>query len=209
MKIMSLSLAAAGAFAMVAVGSAGAQCIGAPHVQKSVLSQPALRAGLMRAGYQFERTSLFPNAAIVGMWHVKFTATQVSNGVPFGPGTEFDAGYQQWHDDGTEMLNSGGRPPVTSSFCMGVWTQTGLRTFKLNHFAINWGPDGSSRQGPTTIVEEVTVSPNGQTFTGHFTITDYVETDTPSGSSLSYQDSIEGTITGTKMDVNTPVSPIF
>jgi hypothetical protein len=53
------------------------------------------------------------------------------------------------------------------------------------------------------------VSPNGKTFTGHFTITDYVETDTPNGSSISFQDSIEGTITATKMDVNTPASPIF
>jgi hypothetical protein len=53
------------------------------------------------------------------------------------------------------------------------------------------------------------VAPNGQTFSGHFTITDYVETDTPNGNSISYQDSIEGTITGTKMDVNTPASPIF
>jgi hypothetical protein len=199
--------AAAGLFAVaVAASVAGAQCIGVPHVQKSVLNQPAMRGGLMRAGYQLERTGLL-SPAIVGMWHVKFVATEVSNGVPFGPGTEFDAGFQQWHEDGTEMLNSS-RPPASSSFCMGVWTQTGLRTFKLNHFAISWAADGT-RTGPTSIVEEVTVSANGQTFSGHFTITDYMETDTLSGSTISYLDSINGTITGTKIDVNTPASPIF
>jgi hypothetical protein len=198
--------AAATTFAVAVMASvAGAQCIGVPHVQKSGLSQPAIRGGLMRTGYQFERVALDP--VIVGMWHVKLTATAVSNGVPFGPGTEFDAGFQQWHSDGTEMLNSA-KPPASQSFCMGVWTQTGPRTFKLNHFAISWGPDGT-RTGPTSIVEEVTVSPNGQTFSGHVTVTDYAETDTPSGSSISFMDSISGTITGTKVDVNTPATPIF
>jgi hypothetical protein len=163
---------------------------------------------MLRAGYQLGPGDPFSSPVIVGMWHVKFTATEVSNGVPFGPGTEFDAGYQQWHSDGTEMLNSGGRPPSTSSFCMGVWSQTGLRTFKLNHFAISWAPNGD-RTGPTSIVEEVTVSPNGKTFSGQFTITDYLETDGSSGSSLSKQDVITGPISGTRIDVNTPVEPIF
>src|SRR5215469_17075323 len=86
MKTINLSVATAAAFAMLAVGSAGAQCIGVPHVQKSAGGRPAMRAGLLRAGYQFERTGAFPSAAIVGMWHVKLTATAVSNGVPFGPG---------------------------------------------------------------------------------------------------------------------------
>jgi len=207
MKIQARLCAAAGAFAVAVMASvAGAQCIGVPHVQKSGLNQPAMRGGLMRTGYQFERVGLL-DPVIVGMWHVKLTATAVSNGVPFGPGTEFDAGFQQWHSDGTEMLNSA-KPPASSSFCMGVWTQTGPRMFKLNHFAISWGPDGT-RTGPTSIVEEVTVSPNGQTFSGHVTVTDYVETDTPSGNSISVQDSISGTITGTRVDVNTPATPIF
>lgn len=206
MKWMNLNLAATAAFATAMLAtSAGAQCVGAPV--KPAGWQASTRANLM-GSYQPVADIVNPNAAIVGMWHVKFTATQVSNGVPFGPGTEFDAGFQQWHSDGTEMLNSGGRAPATSSFCMGVWSQTGLRTFKLNHFAISWTPDGT-RQGPTSIVEEVTVSADGKSFTGYFTITDYVETDSPSGSTIAYQDSIEGTITGTKMDVNTPATPIF
>jgi hypothetical protein len=94
----------------------------------------------------------------------------------------------------------------------------GPRTFKLNHFAISYtqgpAPDPQSgpsnlRTGPTSIVEEVTVSPDGRTFKGTFTITDYAETDTPEGSSISFLDSLTGNVTGTRIDVNTPMSPIF
>lgn len=199
--------AAVGVVAVAVMASvAGAQCIGVAHVQKSGYDQTAVRAGLLRAAYE-EDGDAPSHVAIVGMWHVKFTATEVSNGVPFPAGTEFDAGFQQWHNDGTEMLNSS-RPPAMQSFCMGVWRQTGERTFKLNHFAISWKPDGTL-QGPTSIVEEVTVSPNGKTFAGNFTITDYTETDSPSGNSVAYQDSITGTVTGTKVNVNTPVTPTF
>jgi hypothetical protein len=146
------------------------------------------------------------------------SAVQGGPGVPVPPiGVEVDAGFQQWHNDGTEMLNSG-RPAANSNFCMGVWERVGLRTFKLNHFAISYtqgpAPDAESGPsntltGPTSIVEEVTVSPNGKTFTGTFTITDYKETDTPQGSSIAWLDTISGTVTGTRIDVNTPVSPLF
>ena len=219
MRSMNLRVAA-GAFTVVlAAATAGAQCIGAAGFR--AMAKPAAwsasptGAGLLRAGYggQFG-----VEPSIVGMWHVHLIATSTS-GIPTPPppGTEVDAGYQQWHSDGTEMLNSG-RPPADSSFCMGVWQQVGPRTFKLNHFAISWtqGPaaDSSSgptnsRTGPTSIVEEVTVSPDGNSFSGWFTITDYAETDSPSGNSISFLDSITGTVTGTRVTVNTPASPIF
>jgi hypothetical protein len=219
MKTTRLGLAVAGTLATAMLAAtAGAQCLSGAGWRS--LAKPAAwtatRSGaqLMRAGY--ELPGLFPGnspAMIVGMWHVKLvsqTITLFNNApaLPFPEGVEFDAGYQQWHSDGTEMLNSGGRPPVISSFCMGVWEQVGPRTFKLNHFAVSWTP-GGTRTGPTTIVEEVTVSPNGETFTGQFTITDYLETDGPSSSSILKQDTVSGPITGTRIDVNTPAEPIF
>lgn len=221
MKTMKLGLAAAGALAtaVLAAGS-GAQCLtGGGSYQKSTPSnsQPVGHARLIPAGYN-NGAEFEPNAAIVGMWHVKLVSQTITyfNGgqpLPFPEGIVFDAGYQQWHNDGTEMLNSGGRPPFISSFCMGVWQQVGLRTFKLNHFAISWTFDPNSpvgtRTGPTSIVEQVTVSPDGKSFTGNFTITDYLETDTPGGSSILKQDTISGPITGTRIDVNTPAEPIF
>ena len=219
MKTMRARLVAvAGALTMMALSaSAGAQCLSAAGwkaaAKPAVWMMPNGGARLARSGYggQFG-----VEPSIVGMWHVKLVAASAVN-APVPPGAEVDAGYQQWHSDGTEMLNSG-RPPADSSFCMGVWEQVGPRTFKLNHFAISWtqgpAPDSSSgptnsRTGPTSIVEEVTVSLDGKSFSGTFTITDYAETDSPSGSSISFLDSITGTVTGTRVTVNTPPSPIF
>jgi hypothetical protein len=218
MKNTKLRLTAAGVFAaaIVLTASAGAQCLSGAGWQaapKPVAWTTTGGTRLIRAGYQPAGLDPGNFAAIVGMWHVKLVAASITYfnnapQLPFGVGDEADAGYQQWHNDGTEMLNSGGRPPAISSFCMGVWEQIGARTFKLNHFAISWSP-GGTRVGPTSIVEEVTVSPDGKTFTGQFTITDYLEIDSAGGSSLVKQDSVTGPITATRIDVNTPVSPIF
>lgn len=225
MKTMSTRLmAVAGALATaMAAASAGAQCLSAAGWKAAAkpAAWTATNAGarLSRAGYPAAAQDLVnPFAPIVGMWHVHLIVASTS-GIPSPPppGAEVDAGYQQWHSDGTEMLNSG-RPAANTNFCMGVWEQVGPLTFKLNHFAISYTqgppPDPQSgpsniRTGPTSIVEQVTVSPDGKTFKGTFTITDYAETDTPQGSSISFLDSLTGTVTGTKMDVNTPVSPIF
>jgi hypothetical protein len=208
------------ALAMLLAPSSGAQCMGAPlpqSVPQNNNQQTTGHARLIRAAYDHDDFDVNkPNAVIIGMWHVKLTARSVS-GAPIPVGTEIDAGFQQWHSDGTEMLNSG-RPAANSNFCMGVWEQVGPRTFKLNHFAISYtqgpAPDAQSGPtntlvGPTSIVEEVTVSANGNTYTGTFTITDYKEIDTSHGNSLSWQDTISGTITGTRIDATTPVSPIF
>ncbi len=203
MKKMSASLTAvAGALVMaVLAGSAGAQCLSAAGwkavAKPAAWTLPNSGARLVRTAAQQEVMDLF--APIVGMWHVHLVATSTS-GIPNPPppGAEVDAGYQQWHSDGTEMLNSG-RPAANTNFCMGVWEQVGPRTFRLNHFAISYtqgpAPDPQSgptniRTGPTSIVEQVTVSPDGKTFKGTFTITDYAETDTPQGSSISWLDSL-------------------
>ena len=69
--------------------------------------------------------------AIVGMWHVTFTAKSV-NGNPI-PNTVIDNALVVWHRDKTEIMNSV-RPPQDGDFCMGVWEKNG-DTYKLNHFA--------------------------------------------------------------------------
>ena len=107
-------------------------------------------------------------AGIVGLWHVKL----VSQGSQYIPdNTPIDDAYVQWHSDGTELMNSS-RPPVTGSFCMGVWERTGPSTYHLNHVAISWNPD-STFQGPASIQEDVKLSRNGNTYTGSFTIVQY------------------------------------
>jgi hypothetical protein len=153
------------------------------------------------------------NASIVGFWHVKFISDGVSTGIPGGvpKGAEVDAGYSQWHSDGTEIMNSGGHAPNTSNFCLGVWAKVGPRQYKLNHFATAWdptkgtvGPAGPAGEliGPAQIDEEVTLGPGGDSFTGSFTINQHDE----SGNLLVH---LEGKITGTRINVYTSESSVF
>jgi hypothetical protein len=106
------------------------------------------------------------DAAIVGMWKVQFVS-EGTTGIP--DGTVIDSAYAQWHSDGTEIMNSG-RPPITSSFCLGVWKRTGESTYKLNHFALSWDPTGTVFVGPANIREDVTLDDQGNSFSGTFTI---------------------------------------
>jgi hypothetical protein len=121
--------------------------------------------------------------SIVGMW--QFVFTSVGNDyepVNIPDGAPLDAGYSQWHSDGTEIMNSS-RDPVTSSFCLGVWESVGKRTFRLNHYALSWDNTGkfctpkppatNCLVGPANIREEVTVGPHGNTYSGVVTIDQY------------------------------------
>jgi hypothetical protein len=135
-------------------------------------------------------------AEIVGLWKFSFTATS-----PFvGP---FDAGYVQWHSDGTELMNSG-RAPTTGNFCMGVWKHIGRSTFKLNHFALAWafdanvpatgpGTGGANFVGPANIREQVTVDRSGNSYQGTFTLVQYE----PDGTTVIA--TIIGTVTATRI----------
>jgi len=73
--------------------------------------------------------------SIVGMWHSVFLLGNGPN--------RYDESFQQFHAGGTEMMLSNGLPPALGNVCVGVWTETGNRTFKLRHMAWNWNPDGS------------------------------------------------------------------
>jgi hypothetical protein len=162
------------------------------------LRSPSLRGYLRPAAFSDgdERGRRDDRNPIVGLWHVKFVVPGVSAPV--------DAGYAQWHSDGTEIMNSGSRPPSTSSFCLGVWEQTGERQYKLNHFGISWSGDTSANApiGPANIREEVTLDRSGETFTGSFTIDQYDE-------DLNVLAHVAGAITGTRITVDTPPSSIF
>lgn len=130
---------------------------------------------------------------IVGMWRIQFLdGTNV-----------IDQGIVQWHNDGTEMMNSS-RNPDTQSFCMGVWKRVGAYTYSLNHYAIAWDPTTSTTtpQGLGSIRESVTLAKDGQTFTGTFTITQYDE----SGNVLA---TVSGNISGVRITVNTNLTVLF
>jgi hypothetical protein len=172
------------------------------------------KAQLVRAALGNGGSTESAAPSIVGFWHVKFVSDGVTTGIPPGvitKGMEIDAGYSQWHSDGTEFMNSAGRAPNTSAVCLGVWEAIGPNKYLLNHFAAGWdptkgavGPAGPAGEliGPTQIREEVTLAENGESFSGPFTIDNFDE----SGTHLSH---LEGTITGTRIHPNTPPSSIF
>jgi hypothetical protein len=137
--------------------------------------------------------------SIVGFWHVRFYS-EGSKGIP--DGTEVDAGYSQWHSDGTEIMNSGGRSPTTNSFCLGVYEKLGNLKYQLNHFAISWDSTGTSLVGPANIKELITLQPDGQHFLGTFTIDQYDE-------ELHLLAHVQGNIEGSKIYVETLPQPVF
>jgi len=121
------------------------------------------------------------NHKIVGLW--SFTMTAGGNTIDFG--------YQTWHDDGTELLNSGGRAPSTENFCMGVWKQTGASTYHLHHIALSYTPAGDMN-AKVIITEDVTLES-----TNHFSGTFTLDVRTPDGNT-SLQ-TISGNVSGDRV----------
>jgi hypothetical protein len=121
-------------------------------------------------------------APIVGMWSVRLTAGD----------TLVDFGYSQWHGDGTEIMNSGGRAPATANFCLGVWKRTGHATYHLNHIAL--GYENNLLVSRINVLEDVTLAPGGNTFSGTFTIDAY----DPNSNAL--QGHVAGNITGERIN---------
>lgn len=97
--------------------------------------------------------------SIVGLWSFRQTA-----------GSQLvDFGYQQWHSDGTELMNSGGRAPATENFCMGTWTQPSPGHYHLNHVALSYDTSGVLN-AKVTIKEDVSVAASGMSYAGTFSI---------------------------------------
>lgn len=148
--------------ALVCVSSSWAGCVNyQPAVHPSSWYVQPGHPLLQQAA--LENDDKYSQPSIVGFWH--FTQTQGIN--------VFDAGYEQWHSDGTEIYNSGSRAPDTGSFCMGIWEQVGVRHYKLNHRAIGWVPGASVPAYVATIEEDVTLSATGNSFSGTYKVAAY------------------------------------
>jgi hypothetical protein len=143
--------------------------------------------------------------AIVGMWHVLFVAhTQNGEPIPSNAYPTIDNALVVWHSDGTEIMNSY-RPPQDGNFCLGVWKQTGRRQYFLNHLPwfANQFPNGTNNGigdpvGPTQITEQVTLSDDGNSYSGTFTLRTYGTDGTP-GVWFS------GVVSGTRVTTSTTV----
>ena len=200
-QVSVLAIAALGAAASMFASSA--QACGLPDIVAGRFSQGQFAVTKMQARQvshalaNIDRRS--PQAAprsgrpIVGMWH--FTFVSLGNGgMGIPDGTVLDAGYQTWHADGTEITNSG-RPPMTQSFCTGVWDRSG-GSYRLNHYALSWDPTGTQFVGPTNIREMVSVDASGNAIEGEFTIDQY----SSDGSTVVAH--LDGTISGERITVD-------
>jgi hypothetical protein len=142
---------------------------------------------------------------IVGMWHVTFTAQGNEAGPP--DGTPIDNSIVVWHSDRTEIMNSS-RPAQDGNFCLGIWEKTGKSTYKLNHMP--WaGNDPSNApsgignpQGGVQLIEEITLSPDGNHYSGTFTLDAY----DPSANQVAH---ILGVLSATRVTVNTKVKDLL
>jgi hypothetical protein len=147
-----------------------------------------------------------PFEPIVGMWHVEFIAE--GNTGPMAPPNDqvIDNAVVVWHADGTEIMNSG-RAAQDGNFCLGVWQRTGFFRYQVNHFALGNdttnAPSGiGNPAGPTNITETVILSPDGNHYTGNFTIN---ATD-PSGNVVGH---VVGKLKATRLTLNSTVQNVL
>jgi hypothetical protein len=136
---------------------------------------------------------------MLGFWYVTFTSD--------AQGMFFDWAYNQFHSDGTEMMNSGSLGP--SAFCMGVWKRIGHLQYEVNHFPIPWDttthPDKPVLVGIVQLREKITLSKDHNSFTGRFTQALY----TPTGALVEPPGVFTGNIAGRRITVDTPVTDVL
>jgi hypothetical protein len=180
---------AAAALGCATYANAGCGDFKAAHTGDSWLEGAAgptlMPASFSLASGRLELVNGRDEASIVGMWHVKFIV-----------GTDvIDDALATWHSDGTEIMNSS-KPPISQSWCMGVWKPVGRSSYRLHHIAIGWSDEGAPL-GPAEIRETVTVDRSGNTFTGHFTIDQYLTDET--APPIAH---VEGDLQGTRVTVD-------
>src|ERR1700730_3332105 len=134
---------------------------------------------------------------IVGFWKAKFVS-EGSSGIP--DGTLIDSPFVQWHDDGTEIMNST-RVPATGNYCMGVWRKTGKLDYQLNHFGLSFDTSGNF-VGPAQIREEINLDEKTDQYSGNFKIDQY----DPAGKLLQ---EIVGQVTAKRVTVDTTVDQVL
>jgi hypothetical protein len=193
------------ALASAMVPGAVAECGLPSRLIKPMAWQPQSRGAqptLLRTAFDAD-----DEGSIVGMWHVLLTA-HTMNGQAI-PNTVIDNSLALWHRDGTEIMNSL-RPAQDGNFCLGVWKRTGQRSYLLNH--IPWGgnvfdpaapPDAiGAPQAGVQILENVTLSADGDSYSGTFTLQAY---DTAGNVYASFS----GTVSAKRVTTSTPFSDLL
>lgn len=186
----SIALSAAVAFmlSVLVAPNAQAQCgLSTKLIKPSTWNPQIGGAHIMPAALADDGNEGAPS--IVGMWHVKFAGDVFS-----------DNAVVQWHSDGTEIMNSA-RPPAYGNFCLGVWKQTGKFKYFLNHIPWKGLDQNGNPQDGTQLLEKITLSPDGNSYTGTYTFTPY------EGGTAG--PTFTGTITATRITPSTRFSSLL
>ena len=167
MKTIMVSIASVALWAAFA-GSADAQC-GAGAARQASLApllafseMPTLDARLTPSDAAADEPA---DDSIVGLWDVKFQ--QLSPGPP----AFFDEGYDQFHSDGTEIMNDI-PAPSTGNVCLGVFARTGPRSYRLHHVFWNFDAAGNVI-GRGTWDSDITLDSSGNSYAGTWTMKNY------------------------------------
>lgn len=121
--------------------------------------------------------------SIVGLWMATFISQ----------GQIVDQGFDMWTSDGLEILNDT-PPPSTGNVCLGTWIKVAPNTYLLKH--PSWTFDDAGTLNGTAIIREtITVSDDGMTYKGTFTV------DILSLNHTLLQH-LSGTLTGTRITVD-------
>ncbi len=128
-----------------------------PVIANAARALPAMTARAREEDKPIEDRANF--TTIVGLWDIKFI---LDNQV-------VDQGFDQYHSDGTEVLNDTS-PPATGNVCLGVYENTGPRTLKLKHPSWLFDPTNTFVIGRVNILERITLDRGNQSFTGTFTL---------------------------------------
>jgi hypothetical protein len=218
----------AGLIAVFALGGglaqqASAGCLDVPGMKIPTTDlrnslAPFGSARFMRADYRQvsddEYAPSFFRAPIVGLWAFKYTSMGNSKTLGIPDGAPIDSGTTGWFADGNEITFSGVRNPIVGATCIGVWKQTGERSYELNHIGLSWNPLAASNApagpnnpgggpgavgGPGFIKQFVTLSRDGQSYTGTFSINQLL----PDGKTPATPAPIKGIIAATRITVDT------
>lgn len=121
--------------------------------------------------------------SIVGLWMATFLSQ----------GQIVDQGFDMWTGDGLEILNDT-PPPSTGNICLGTYVKIAPNTYLLKH--PSWTFDDAGNLNGTAIIREtVTLSDDGMTYKGTFTI-DILSLN---GTLLQH---LNGTLTGVRITVD-------
>lgn len=126
---------------------------------------------------------------IVGLWHVIYTNSADES--------TFNDTFDTWHSDGTEF-ESAFLAPAGGNVCVGVWKQKDLRDVTLHHIGWLFSPDTPAATATNifTLDENITVAPNGASYSGSFTFKVWNLDGTPTPAE------VQGKIAATRITVN-------